>query len=481
MTGEQIETEIFIGPTYYMRLKHMVKDKINYRPLGPRTALTRQPVSGRANDGGLRIGEMERDVVISHGAVNFLTESMMERGDKYFMAVCNQTGMIAVYNPSKNLFMSPMADGPLQFTGSLDGKTMNITNMTRFGRSFSVIEIPYSFKLLIQELQTANMQMRIITEDNISQIENMSYSKNIEKLMMKPGATFHDVRASVDKTLGDDKGVLETPESIPSPKSPAYPPESPPYAPAYNPMTPESPPYAPGSPQYPQTSPAYNPMTPESPPYTPSSPPYNPMAQEFPPFNPTTPDESPPQMETMTGGEREFEIGEIVYLRGGRKSDSPYSVIKKGDKFLTIESMDPSNYEDDTIQVVLPFELLKQDEFINTQQNDLFSKPLLQAPVRENTSREQPVNGYPGIIVAPVIKIVNGPDNSIHDEQETHTQSSGKDPFSVPVIRPIYGGTEESQKPLVEKTEQPQINASENSTGGGIFDFAKNFIIKKMG
>lgn len=199
MTGEQIESEIFIGPTYYMRLKHMVKDKINYRTTGPRTGLTRQPVSGRANDGGLRIGEMERDVVISHGATNFLKESMMERGDKYFMAVCNQTGMIAVYNPSKNLFMSPLADGPLQFTGSLDGKTMNIIHMTRFGRSFSVIEIPYSLKLLIQELQTINMQMRIITEDNISQIENMSYSKNIEKLMMIPGATLLDVRADIQK------------------------------------------------------------------------------------------------------------------------------------------------------------------------------------------------------------------------------------------------------------------------------------------
>ena len=64
MTGEQMETSIFIGPTYYMRLKHMVKDKINYRARGPRTLLTRQTVQGRANDGGLRIGEMERDGVI---------------------------------------------------------------------------------------------------------------------------------------------------------------------------------------------------------------------------------------------------------------------------------------------------------------------------------------------------------------------------------------------------------------------------------
>ncbi|NBP65747.1 MAG: hypothetical protein EBU66_13930 [Bacteroidetes bacterium] len=113
MTGEEIKSDIYIGPTYYMRLKQMVKDKINYRSQGPRTQLTRQTVQGRANDGGLRVGEMERDGILGHGAAHFLNESLMVRGDEYYMAVCNKSGMIAIYNPNQNLFMSPMVDGPI--------------------------------------------------------------------------------------------------------------------------------------------------------------------------------------------------------------------------------------------------------------------------------------------------------------------------------------------------------------------------------
>jgi DNA-directed RNA polymerase II subunit RPB2 len=220
MTGEQIETEIFIGPNYYMRLKHMVKDKINYRALGPRTALTKQPVGGRANDGGLRIGEMERDSVISHGAAYFLKESMMERGDKYYMAVCNKTGMLAIYNPSKNMFISPMADGPLRYVGSLDGKDMNIENVSKYGRDFSIVCIPYTLKLLIQELQTINIQMRLITEDNIEQLENLSYSKNIEILMNKTGITAKDIVNGINKDIKAETnkaGIFAKPASISSP------------------------------------------------------------------------------------------------------------------------------------------------------------------------------------------------------------------------------------------------------------------------
>jgi DNA-directed RNA polymerase II subunit RPB2 len=174
--------EIFIGPTYYMRLKHMVKDKINYRERGPMNNLTRQPVGGRANDGGLRIGEMERDVLVSHGINNFLNESMMERGDSYKMAVCNRSGTIMALNKDKNISLNPMTDGPLEFTQTEDLQNIVLKKtLMNKNNDFSVIKIPYSFKLLIHELGAINIGFRIITEKNISLINSLSFTNNIYK------------------------------------------------------------------------------------------------------------------------------------------------------------------------------------------------------------------------------------------------------------------------------------------------------------
>ena len=204
-TGEQIQTEIFMGPTYYMRLKHMVKDKINYRALGPRTMLTRQTVQGRANDGGLRIGEMERDGLIAHGITNFLQESMLVRGDDYYMAVCNKTGTVAIYNESQNLFFSPLADGPIKFNGALNSENMKIQTLSKYGRSFSIVRVPFAFKLLMQELATMNVQMRLITEANVDQMTNLSFSDNLQRLSGK--TTAQGLKDILPKATAADKAA----------------------------------------------------------------------------------------------------------------------------------------------------------------------------------------------------------------------------------------------------------------------------------
>ena len=141
MTGEQLETSIFIGPAFYQRLKHMVTDKVHSRNEGPKVVLTRQPAEGRARDGGLRFGEMERDCMISHGASYFTKGRIYDASDKYQVHVCKKCGMIAVYND--NIHMCNLCD--------------NVSD-------FAFVKIPYACKLLFQELQTMNVVPRILTE-----------------------------------------------------------------------------------------------------------------------------------------------------------------------------------------------------------------------------------------------------------------------------------------------------------------------------
>lgn len=88
-TGEMLRSRIFIGTSYYQKLKHMVSNKIHARPFGTVTTLTRQPPAGRAKDGGLRIGEMERDALLSHGASSFLTSRIFDRSDAFHVPICN--------------------------------------------------------------------------------------------------------------------------------------------------------------------------------------------------------------------------------------------------------------------------------------------------------------------------------------------------------------------------------------------------------
>jgi len=140
MTGNQLESSIFMGPTFYQRLKHMVNDKVHSRNDGPKVVLTRQPADGRARDGGLRFGEMERDCMVSHGASAFTKERIYDASDKYTLHICKQCGMNVCFNDS------------IHYCRYCENRT-----------DFTKIEIPYACKLLFQELTTMNVIPRILT------------------------------------------------------------------------------------------------------------------------------------------------------------------------------------------------------------------------------------------------------------------------------------------------------------------------------
>jgi len=164
-TGEQMNIDIFIGPTYYYRLKHMVGDKINFRNRGgPLETMTKQPTQGRSNDGGLRIGEMETNALVAHGISSFVKESLMERSDgvsritkldtRPHHLYVDDEGNDIIYNKPLNLFTS------------YNNEDINAT----------AVKVPYCFKLFKQELQSLSIKMNLHTE----QTEPNNYIEDIE-------------------------------------------------------------------------------------------------------------------------------------------------------------------------------------------------------------------------------------------------------------------------------------------------------------
>ena len=143
LTGEQLTMNIFIGPAFYQRLKHMVNDKQHSRSIGPMVNLTRQPAEGRSRDGGLRFGEMERDCMISHGASRFTKGRIYDASDAFSVFVCNKCGMIASFNNKEHI---------------------HYCNTCSNRSDFKYVELPYACKLMFQELITMNVAPRIMCE-----------------------------------------------------------------------------------------------------------------------------------------------------------------------------------------------------------------------------------------------------------------------------------------------------------------------------
>lgn len=172
-TGKQLPCSIFMGPLYFMRMKHLTSDKINSRGEGRREMRTHQPTGGRGNEGGMRIGEMERDAVSAHGVSLFLQESMMKRSDATNFWICNGCGTIPIYNEKEKLFVCSMCDGPVEFSGTTAETLALIQPLKRSRVTFSKVEMPYALKLLEQEVTTyTGSGLRFITEKSVGRLRD---------------------------------------------------------------------------------------------------------------------------------------------------------------------------------------------------------------------------------------------------------------------------------------------------------------------
>lgn len=173
-TGKQIDVSIFIGPTYYQRLVHQVAGKMYSRDSdGPVNPITKQPLGGRAVGGGIRIGEMERDALVSHGVSSFLRESVYTRSDgivnqkKSVLHICSSCGQQAIVNEQENIFRCYNCQSTVH-SHEKKGDHVSSTIIPQNDTSISVssVEVPHTFKLFLQEIQSMGIVARLTTHQD---------------------------------------------------------------------------------------------------------------------------------------------------------------------------------------------------------------------------------------------------------------------------------------------------------------------------
>jgi hypothetical protein len=380
-----------------------------------------------------------------------------------------------------------------------------VEQITKFGRSFSVICVPYSLKLLIQELSAMQLQMRIITEDNLEQLQNMSYSKNIDALTGVKDITPKSLIDAIKKQLQEKRGPQRhTPPDVYT-KSPSigYPTD---VSPAYQPSeidslvegldkNTDSPIYNPyGSPEQDESSQKiYSPHSPEEGPspgvYSPSSLERGPPAGFFRPenlneptsgnYSPHSPEEPPPK----TGGGSEYAPGDRVMMRGVTDGypDRLWEITKVGDKFLTAMALDPVGLSTDKqIRVIKGGDAFKptaQDMQrgmrgasvsgggISASRGPMIN---LDDPFSQNMITQTLPLAQPNIIIAPKFFNGGGSDNSTELQPVTSDAITGGQPMQ---IAPTMSSLMTQDAPSLKQSDSKKIS-------GGI-DFSQPILVKK--
>lgn len=233
-TGEQMDVKVFSGVIHYQRLKYMVDDKINTRLTGHRengipvpgglyTVKERQSVAGRANGGGLKFGEMERDALVAHGIWGFIKESYIERCDKFIIQVSKASGEITISNPEIDLYYDNITDGNTSYQliegvgskGLTADRIIGLNTYNQKTTDFIQLVVPYTFKLLVQEMQGMCISVRfdvsrlrqIIPDVDNGRIQEID-DEDIDELMDTEASEF--VFDNMDDDIEQDGGGDDT-------------------------------------------------------------------------------------------------------------------------------------------------------------------------------------------------------------------------------------------------------------------------------
>jgi DNA-directed RNA polymerase I subunit RPA2 len=153
LTGDVMQADIFMGVVFYQRLRHMVSDKSQVRSTGPVTAVTRQPVKGRKNHGGIRLGEMERDALLSHGVAFCLQDRLMNCSDMHLAHVCGKCGsLLSVFAHTQD------------FANAGYGVAAQVVQKCSVCRSAAAVQpvhLPYVFRYLANELAGMGIKLTL--------------------------------------------------------------------------------------------------------------------------------------------------------------------------------------------------------------------------------------------------------------------------------------------------------------------------------